>query len=89
MVFFLLNFFKRYEKQRGDRRPNEKLVVAAEKVAQTLEELTELQNDTSVGDDELALLADESTRQQRELLLLAKDPDNFRSAADDDFFNEF
>lgn len=76
----------RYEKQKGERRPNEKLVVAAEKVAQTLEELTTLQNDESVGDDELALLAEESTRQQKELLVLAKDPSNFQ---DDEFFNEF
>jgi uncharacterized protein with von Willebrand factor type A (vWA) domain len=75
-----------YEKQKGERRPNEKLVVAAEKVAQTLEELTELQDDPAVGDDELQLLVEESTRQQRALLTLAKDPDNF---ADDDFFNEF
>lgn len=76
----------RYEKQKGDRRPNEKLVVAAEKVAQTLEELTALKDDATVGDDELALLADESARQQRELLVLAKDPSNFQ---DDEFFNEF
>jgi hypothetical protein len=75
-----------YEKQKGERRPNEKLVVAAEKVAQTLEELTELQDDPAVGDDELQLLVEESTRQQRALLTLAKDPDNF---VDDDFFNEF
>ena len=75
-----------YEKQRGERRPNEKLVVAAEKVAQTLEELTELQDDPAVGDDELQLLVEQSTRQQRDLLTLAKDPDNF---AEEDFYNEF
>lgn len=61
-------------------------MVAAEKVAQTLEELTALKDDATVGDDELALLADESARQQRELLVLAKDPSNFQ---DDEFFNEF
>ncbi len=76
-----------YEKQKGDRRPNEKLVVAAEKVAQTLEELTELQDEPGVGEDELQLLVEESSRQQRDLLLLAKDPSNF--VADDDFYNEF
>jgi hypothetical protein len=61
-------------------------VLFVEQVAQTLEELTELQDDPSVGDDELALLAEESNKQQRDLLLLAKDANNFN---DDDFFNEF
>lgn len=72
VLLLIVKSKQRYEKQKGDRRPNEKLVVAAEKVAQTLEELTALENEAGVGDDELALLAEESTRQQRELLTLAK-----------------
>jgi hypothetical protein len=78
-----------YEKHKGKKKPNEKLIVAAEKVAQTLEELGDLQDDPTCADDELAVLVDEATRQQRELLTLTKDQNNFVDQDEDEFLNDF
>merc|ERR1711916_152879 len=61
-----------YEKHKGKKKPNEKLIVAAEKVAQTLEELGDLQDDPTAADDELSVLVNEATRQQKELLMLTR-----------------
>ena len=80
---------KLFEKAKGTRKPNAKLIEAAEAVAESLEELTALEDDPSAADDELAILVDQATRQQRQLLTLTKDPHNFQDDMDDDFDNEF
>lgn len=77
------------EKEHPNKVPGERVVVAAAKVEETLKELEELQDDPTAAADELAILVDEATRHQKELLKLAKDPSNFKDRDDlDDFLME-
>lgn len=53
---------KFYAQEKGDREPGPAVLVAREKVEETLRELDELENDKSAADDELAVLVEEGEK---------------------------